>query len=62
MGTFAMPTMSRLEVEPLACKCDVCGRHMALLAELPSVGKYEAVHVFRCYVCNSVKSEQDARR
>jgi len=35
---------------------------MALLAELSSVGKYEAVNVFRCYGCNSVKSEQEARR
>ena len=57
-----MPTLSKQEMEALARKCDVCGRHMALLAELPSVGMYEAVHVFRCYGCNSVKSEQEARR
>jgi hypothetical protein len=57
-----MLTTSRQETEALSCKCDACGRHMALLAELSSVGKYEAVNVFRCYGCNSVKSEQEARR
>lgn len=53
-----MPTKSKQWIE--TCTCDVCGCPMFLLTDLPAVVKYEAVHVFRCYGCNAVKSEQEA--
>ena len=39
--------------------CDACGHPMKLLAEMPPTVRYQAVRVYRCDLCNTVKSERD---
>jgi hypothetical protein len=38
--------------------CDTCDAEMTLLGTLPAIRLQSAVHVFRCFACNSVMSHE----
>jgi hypothetical protein len=45
--------------ETRTCRCDACGNQMKLLADMPPTVRYQAVRVFRCARCNTIKSERE---
>ena len=45
--------------EALTCSCEACGHQMTLLANLPPTARYQAVRVFRCDRCNTIRSERE---
>jgi hypothetical protein len=38
--------------------CDACDAEMTLLGTLPAIRLQSAIHVFRCFACNSVISHE----
>jgi hypothetical protein len=43
---------------PPSRRCGKCSSEMRLLGAFPAITTHVAVRIFRCYICNSVLSEQ----